>query len=96
MLSSPFGNIFNVKFLSVFILGLAVLTSALGAIFCQHQSRMLHANLQNLNNESNYLVSEWRQLLLDYSAWTTDSRVEQIAKNNLDMVVIKNTKVIKP
>lgn len=94
-IKGPFQNCFTVKFISITLGWIAVLICSLSVIFCQHQGRMLHANLQSLVKTEENLINEWSKLLLEHSTATTDSRVEKIAKKKLDMEIIKDVEVIK-
>lgn len=95
-LQSPFKNIINFKFIVAFVSVLSVIILALSVIYFQHKGRSLCALKQQLNFKKQQLLSERSKLLLEYSTWTTDSRVEKIAKNKLGMKIIKDVKVIKP
>lgn len=93
---APFANILTVRFLSITFGFVIVLVSALCVIFCQHQGRMLHANLQSLSKTEANLLNDWSKLLLEHSTATADYRVEKIAKDQLGMGNIKKVEIIKP
>ncbi len=94
-LQSPFKNIINLKFIITSLSVLAVIVLALSVIYFQHKGRSLCAMNQQLESEKKELLSEKSKLLLEHSTWSRDARVDKIAKNNLDMKVIKNIEVIK-
>ena len=68
-------------------LAAAVALSALLVIYSQHQSRVLFAELQELNRERDALDAEWGMLRLEQGAWATHGRVERLAREELDMVM---------
>lgn len=82
------------------VLGLGVLWSAYAVVYTKHRARQLFAQLQLAEQDTEALQIEWRQLLLEQGTWTTDARVERIAKERLQMhvpepnhiVVISSTK----
>jgi cell division protein FtsL len=67
------------------MLGLLVLGSAVAAVFAKHESRKLFIELQTLNAERDRLAVEWGQLQIEQSAWSTHARVEQIARDDMDL-----------
>lgn len=68
-------------------LAAAAALSALLVIYSQHQSRVLFAELQELNRERDALDAEWGMLRLEQGAWATHGRVERLAREELDMVM---------
>jgi len=63
----------------------AVFLSALAVIDARHENRRLFAQLQQLRQQRDQLNVEWGQLLLEQSTWSTHSRIEQMATQQLDM-----------
>tara|TARA_B100001123_G_scaffold70994_1_gene79630 strand:+ start:551 stop:763 length:213 start_codon:yes stop_codon:yes gene_type:complete len=53
----------------------------------RHQSRELFLVLQELRLQQNDLDREWGQLLLEQGTWGTHGRIEEIARNKLNMTV---------
>lgn len=78
------GQIFE-QLLAVTILVLLVLSSALAVIYTSYEYRRLFHQQQTLVRESDYYRIEWGQLLLEQSAWGSNSRVEKLAAENIDM-----------
>lgn len=70
----------------VFLLALAVFISGLCVITAQHQSRKLFVEIQSLEKVQDDLNEEWTRLLLEQSTWATDSRIEKIARGELEMI----------
>ena len=73
--------------ISVLVIALLVLLSAIAIVLSQHYSRALVTELQALYVERDNLDIEWGQLLLEQSTWATPSRVEHVAVEKLDMRV---------
>lgn len=63
----------------------AVLVSALGVSLSAHITRQLFANLQQASLQRDELESEYEKLLLEQSAWASYSRLDQLARNDLNM-----------
>ncbi len=72
--------------LIVSLLGLNV-CAAFGVIYTKHLSRQYFSELQALQNQQDQLHVEWSQLLLEQGTWSTDVRVERVAKEHLHMVM---------
>jgi cell division protein FtsL len=67
------------------LLWLSVLVSAAGVIYTKHRARALFVELQTLNRERDQLETEWGQLQLEQSAWSTHGFVERVANAKLAM-----------
>lgn len=65
----------------------AVICSALSVIYVSHLCRQLYSELSKLERESNTLQVEWGRYLLEQSSWASLSRIEQLAKDRLEMRV---------
>jgi cell division protein FtsL len=64
-----------------------VAVSAIQLVIVRHESRQRFIELQALQEQANQLNKEWGQLLLEQATWGAHSRVEQIAREQLRMVV---------
>jgi len=84
----------NRKQMTALLLAMAVLFSALGIIYVTHLTRVTNASYEHLLNERNHLQMERGQLLLERSAWTMQSRVQQIAENKLSMTMPNHNSVV--
>lgn len=73
------------KRLPELLLGLLVMASGVAAVYAKHESRKLFIELQTLNAERDRLAVEWGQLQIEQSAWSTHARVEQVARENMDL-----------
>ncbi|MGD0465626.1 MAG: cell division protein FtsL [Gammaproteobacteria bacterium] len=96
-INGPFINIFNNKvFFMLTITALIAISSALSVIYSKHKSRMLHILLQNIYTEHSNLNTEWSRLILEKSTLMTDFRIEQIAKQTLNMNIPEQIEFIGP
>jgi len=68
-------------------LWLSVIGSALGVIYSAHTARGAINQLTLLKREAQQLHVEWGQYLLEQSAWSAYSRIEQQAEEELHMRV---------
>jgi len=80
--------------LGIFGLSVAVLVTALAVIYAQHQSRKSFVELQELQKVRDEIDVQWGRLQLEQGAWTTHGRVEQIARNKLDMEIPNTDAVV--
>ncbi|MBS0288128.1 MAG: cell division protein FtsL [Proteobacteria bacterium] len=76
------------------LLSLLVFSSALAVVYYKHQSRLLFTQLQTLNEEIEALQVEWGQLLLEQGTWSSDARVERLAREQLQMAVPEPNTVV--
>ncbi len=88
------GNFFNGQLLEMrlskqlcFLLTLlfTVLVSALAIVYTTNEYRMSFIELQRLEQQTNQLQLQWGQLLLEQASLATPARVEQLAKEKLEM-----------
>lgn len=70
-----------------FLLVSMVLISAFAVLFNNYQSRQLFHELQVLQEQLGVLQVEWRQLLVEESAFSSHSLVEKTAREQLNMKV---------
>jgi len=75
------------------LLWLAVLGSAAGAIYTKHRARELFVELERLNRARDGLETEWGQLQLEQSAWSTHAFVESVASGKLGMALPKPVEI---
>jgi cell division protein FtsL len=73
--------------LLVAVLWVAVLVSSLGVIYAKQEARNRFNELQKLTKARDDLDIEWGQLQLEQSTWATHGRVEQVARDDLHMVI---------
>jgi cell division protein FtsL len=80
------------------VLGLAVLASSLGVIYGKQQARSRFNELQRLTRERDELDIEWGQLQLEQSTWSANGRVENVARDDLHMVIpqANDLRIVQP
>lgn len=61
--------------------------SAIGVVYASHSNRLLFNELSNLQVERDAYQRQWSQLLLEQSALSAQSRIEQLATEEFSMVV---------
>lgn len=67
------------------VLVLAVMVSAIGVIYAKHRNRMLYVELTHLQQQQDELNVNWGRLQLEQSTWATHSRIENVARTQLNM-----------
>jgi len=72
--------------LAVFLVIIVVLSSV-GVVYASHLSRQQFVNLQKAGQVRDGLQVEWGQLLLEQSTWASHGRIENYAKDHLNMHV---------
>ena len=73
-----------------FILFFVLILCALSLVTSQHKARKLYIELQQQQESSKQLDTEWSQLQLEQSTWAMHSRLEQVAGDLLYMHVPDN------
>lgn len=76
------------------LLGAATLVSALAVVYAVHRNRVLFVELQELQQARDALNVEWGQLQLEQSTWSTHGRIEQVAREKLNMVRPDNADIV--
>jgi cell division protein FtsL len=64
-----------------------VIASAIAVVYTKHASRILFAELQRLTVAQDALRVEWRRLQLEQGTLGAHSRIEQMARDRLEMTV---------
>lgn len=67
------------------ILGFALVATALSLVYVRHESRVLFRDYAQLLNVRDQLKVEWGRLQLEQATLAENSRIEQIARQRLDM-----------
>jgi len=70
------------------------MSSAIGVIYSKHQTRKIFVNLQKIHKQIDELNIEWGQLQLEQSAWSSDGRIEKIARKKLQMTLPKANEIL--
>jgi cell division protein FtsL len=71
--------------LIVAVLFVAVMASAIAGVYAKHESRKLFTELQKLSNERDRMEVDWGRLQIEQSTWSTYGRVEQLAREQMQM-----------
>ncbi|MBA2655575.1 MAG: cell division protein FtsL [Tatlockia sp.] len=71
-------------FFLMFLL-VSILVSALAIVYTTNEYRMNFTELQRLEQQTNQLQLQWGQLLLEQASLATPARVEELAKEKLQM-----------
>lgn len=85
---------FSSQFIGVGILVLALLISALGVIYAKDLNRRLFIQYQGLQRQEQQYQVEWNKLLLEQGAWSTQARIQELAQQQLNMVLPTSQKVV--
>lgn len=73
--------------MAVILLLVIVELCALSIVYTTYKNRVLFAELENLRNSAEDMQSGWTQLLLEQSTLASFQRVEEVAKNHLQMTI---------
>ena len=71
-----------------------VLSSAMTVIYVKHESRLLFAELRNIQKSQDQEVIEWGRLQLQNSTLATHSNVESRARKTLKMRMPEKTYLV--
>ncbi|MFK5895282.1 MAG: cell division protein FtsL [Pseudomonadota bacterium] len=71
----------------VFVLFIAVFVSAISVVYVTYYQRKLFMSLQLLQQEKDKMNIEWGKLQLEENTWSTTSRIEKVAAQQLNMQV---------
>jgi cell division protein FtsL len=84
--------------LIVAALWVAVLASSLGVIYAKQEARNRFNDLQKLTKARDDLDIEWGQLQLEQSTWATHGRVEQVARDDLHLIIpqASDLRIVQP
>jgi cell division protein FtsL len=76
----------------------AVLASSLGVIYAKQEARNRFNDLQKLTKARDDLDIEWGQLQLEQSTWATHGRVEQVARDDLHLIIpqASDLRIVQP
>ncbi len=70
-----------------------LLVTAVGCVWARHEARALFVELRTLERERDRLEVEWNKLRIEQSAWATHARVENLAREELGMIVPRSADV---
>jgi len=67
------------------LLAAAVLVSAVAVVHSKYRSRLLFAELKQLDRRADRLDIEWNGLLIEHGTWGAPQRIEAEARKRLKM-----------
>jgi len=73
------------KSISLLVLIVSVMASAIAVVYSKHSNRKLFVELQQLKKNIDELNIEWGRLQLEEGAWSDHGRIEKIARTKLNM-----------
>jgi cell division protein FtsL len=65
----------------------ALIAVGVGCVYAKHESRKRFVALGKLEQERDELEVEWNQLRIEQRAWSNHNRIDNIAREALDMSV---------
>lgn len=77
----------NMRLVAAWFFAVVAFLTALAVVVSKHESRKHFVELQTLERERDRLNVEWNQLQLEEGAWSTQARIETVARRQLDMHV---------
>ena len=82
------------KLLTISVLLMTVLLSAIKVVLAQHEARTNFIEIQQLKQQEDSLNEEWGKLQLEQSTWATDDRVEELARTKLNMTEANASSIV--
>lgn len=73
------------QMITVVALSAAIVGTGVAVVVAKHDARQLFAELEALNREQDRLDVDWGRLRLEQSAFATHPRIEQIARERLEL-----------
>ncbi len=73
------------KFSIFLFVGILIVWSALGVVESRHGSRKLFVELQSMEKQRDSMNENWGRLQLEQATWGTHSRIEEVAREKLEM-----------
>lgn len=68
------------------LLAVVLMVSALSLVTARFQSRQLYIQLDRQDDVSRQLDTDWRRLQLERAELTRHTRIDHVARNELDMI----------
>jgi cell division protein FtsL len=82
------------RFWTVSFLVSSIFVSSIGVVYVKAMNRILYSDLQMVEKDRDNLAVKWGQLLLEQSTWATQSRIQIIAENRLNMISPEQNTVV--
>jgi cell division protein FtsL len=80
--------------LAATLLLICVVVSALWWIYTVHESRSLFLQLEQLSEQHDEAMAEWSRLQIEQATFADASRVEQIARERLNMTMPEQLEIL--
>ena len=80
--------------LRIWFLVIAIMVSSLAVVYIKDLNRRLFIDYQNLQQASTETSVEYGKLLLEQGAWSTQSRVQVVAMNSLNMIIPPSSNMV--
>ncbi len=78
----------------VLLLSIASVATGVAIVVARHDARQLFAELEALNREQDRLEIDWGRLRLEQSAYATHPRIEQLAREDLNLAAPEPQRVV--
>ena len=78
----------------VLLLSVAGVATGVGIVVAKHNARQLFAELEALNREHDRLEIDWGRLRLEQSAYATHPRIEQLARDDLNLAAPQPQRIV--
>lgn len=69
------------------LIGMLVVWTALSVVGSRHESRKLFVELQKMETQRDQMDEDWGRLQLEQATWGTHSRIEEVAREELEMEI---------
>jgi cell division protein FtsL len=80
--------------LTASLLLVCAVASSLWWVYTLHQSRSLFLQLEQLSTQHDEAMAEWSRLQIEQATFADASRVEQIARDRLNMIVPEKLEIL--
>jgi len=80
--------------LVIFCLSISLFVSSVAVVYVRHQHRLEYTRLTQANAEKDDLSIEWNVLMVAMGTWSSLSRIENAAKQNLQMLVPQSDEIV--
>jgi cell division protein FtsL len=76
------------------VLAVLVTVSGLWLTWAKHEARRLFVELEELNREQDRMLIDWGRLQLEQSTWARHSRIEELAREELDLAMPADADIV--
>lgn len=82
------------QLIGALVLAVLVTVSGVWLAYAKHEARRLFVELEELNRERDRLQIDWGRLQLEQSTRAAHSRIETLAREQLDLAVPRDSEII--